>query len=337
MVFSYSFLAVITLGCLLYLMKGFQIVPQQQVWVVERFGKFIRKLEPGLNWTSPFTDIIAYRHSMKEDAIEIHEQTAITQDNVSVTLDGVLYMKIIDPIKASYGVENAHYALKQLVQTTMRSEIGKIPLDKCFEGRELLNANIVTAINEAVESWGIRCLRYEIKDINIPEEIRKAMELQMTAERQKRARVLESEGLRQSEINRSEGERQAKINVAEGIKRKTVLESEASKIDQVNRAKGEAEALLTIATATASSLEQIALAIEKQGGEKAAALKTAEQYIEAFKELAKEGTTIFMPQDASDAGSMVTKALTIFDSVSKKKELSSINLTDKIKTKTKTY
>lgn len=321
LLFSYLFLSCLSLILFLYLFKGFKVVPQQQVWIVERFGKYIRKLEPGLNWTSPMVDIIAYRHSMKEDAIEIHEQTAITQDNVSVTLDGVLYMKVIDPIKASYGVENAHYALKQLVQTTMRSEIGKIPLDKCFEGRELLNTNIVTAINEAVKAWGIQCLRYEIKDINIPEEIRKAMELQMTAERQKRARILESEGLRQSEINRSEGERQSKINVAEGIKRKMVLESEASRIDQINRSKGEAEALLTIAAATADGIKIIASSLESKGGEKAAALKTAEQYIEAFKELAKEGTTIFMPQDASDAGSMVAKALTIFDSVSSKKEL----------------
>lgn len=314
----YGVLSFFTLILFIFVMRGFKIVPQQQVWIVERFGKFIRKLEPGLNWTTPLMDIIAYKHSMKEDAIEIHEQMAITQDNVTVTLDGIIYLKIVDPIAASYGVENPHYALKQLVQTTMRSEIGKIPLDKCFEGRELLNVNIVASLNEATTSWGIRCLRYEIKDINMPDDIRKAMELQMTAERQKRARILESEGLRQSEINRSEGERQAKVNVAEGNKIKLVLESEAAQEDCVNRAIGESKAILSISEATAKGIEIIANAIQKQGGEKAVALKTAEQYIEAFKELAKESTTILMPADSSDAGSMVAKAMTIYDTLQKK-------------------
>src|SRR3989338_6717327 len=197
-------------------LRGFRIVPEQQGWIVQRLGKFKRKLEPGLNWIVPFADEIAYRHSLKEEAIEVPEQTAITQDNVSVILDGIVYIKVFDPMAASYGVKHPVHALLQLVQTTMRSEIGKIPLDKTFEERESLNAKIVEAINLASSALGILCMRYEIKDIKMPEDIRKAMELQMTAERQKRARILESEGIRQSHINESEGQRQAQINLAEG-------------------------------------------------------------------------------------------------------------------------
>src|SRR5579872_1835868 len=203
-----------------FVSRGFKIVPQQQVWIVQRFGKFARQLGPGLNWVIPFVDVVSDRHPMKEEAIEVPEQTAITQDNVSVILDGIVYVKIVDPIAASYGVKNPIHALIQLVQTNMRSEIGKIPLDKTFEERESLNAKIVEAINEAAVSWGVRCMRYEIKDIKMPEDIRKAMELQMTAERQKRARILESEGFRQAQINESEGQRQAQINNAEGMKEK---------------------------------------------------------------------------------------------------------------------
>ncbi len=179
----------VLLGALLY--WGTNIVPQQQVWIVQRLGKFNRRLEPGPNWIVPGIDTVAYRHSLKEEAIDVPEQTAITQDNVSVILDGIVYVKIIDPWAASYGVKNPLHALTQLVQTTMRSEIGKIPLDKTFEERESLNAKMVEAVNQAALSWGIQCLRYEIKDIKMPEDIKKAMELQMTAERQKRADILQ--------------------------------------------------------------------------------------------------------------------------------------------------
>lgn len=281
---------------LAFLFRGLKIVPQQQVWIVQRLGRFNRQLEPGLNWVAPFMDEVANRHSLKEEAIEVPEQTAITQDNVSVSLDGIVYIKIFDPVAASYGVKNPMHALTQLVQTTMRSEIGKIPLDKTFEERESLNAKIVDAINEAAAAWGVKCLRYEIKDIKMPEDIRKAMELQMTAERQKRARILESEGVRQSRIN----------------------ESEAAQIDRVNRAKGEAEAIETLSHASARGIQMIAAALGQTGGEKAAALQIAEKYIEAFRQLAKETNTIVLPSNLQHPGSMVAEAMAIYESVKRR-------------------
>lgn len=298
-------LFLIVLGIALYL--GMHIIPQQEVWIVQRLGKYLRRLEPGANWVVPFIDIVAYRHSLKEEAIFVPEQTAITQDNVSVSLDGFVYVKIIDPVAASYGVKDPVQALTQLVQTTMRSEIGKLPLDETFEERESLNGKIVEAINLAAQSWGIQCLRYEIKDIKMPEDIRKAMELQMTAERQKRARILESEGLRQSQINESEGEKQAQINIAE-----------AAQIDRVNRAKGEAEAIQLLSDATALGMERIAIALSQVGGERAAGLQIAEKYIEAFRHLAKEGNTIVLPSNLQHPSSMVAEALAIYDQIKRK-------------------
>lgn len=300
------------------LFRGLRIVPEQQVWIVQRLGKFIRKLEPGLNWIVPFADEIAYRHSLKEEAIEVPEQTAITQDNVSVILDGIVYIKVFDPVATSYGVKHPVHALLQLVTTTMRSEIGKIPLDKTFEERESLNAKIVEAINEAAISWGMTCLRYEIKDIKMPEDIRKAMELQMTAERQKRARILESEGVRQSQINESEGRRQASIN-----------ESEAGQIDRVNRARGEAEAIENISQATALGIKLIAEALGQNGGEKAASFQVAEKYIEAFRELAKETNTIILPSNLQHPGSMIAEAMTIYESIKGKSAPYPLNLSEK--------
>ena len=291
-IFSIPLLLLLSLA----LYSGANIVPQQQVWIVERLGKFNRRLEPGPNWIVPLIDQVAYRHSLKEEAIEVPEQTAITQDNVSVILDGIVYVKIVDPFAASYGVKHPLHALTQLVQTTMRSEIGKIPLDKTFEERESLNAKMVEAVNQAALSWGIQCLRYEIKDIKMPEDIRKAMELQMTAERQKRARILESEGLRQSHINESEGQRQAQINIAEGAQAERVL-----------RAKGEAEAILRISASLGSP-----------GGERAASLQVAKEYIEAFRQLAKEGNTIVLPSNLQHPGAIVAEALAIYDQVKKR-------------------
>lgn len=280
---------------LMVLSRGTRIIPHQQAWIVERFGKFERRLHSGLNWVIPFIDKVAYRHSLKEEAIEVPEQTAVTQDNVSVVLDGVVYIKIVDPIAASYGVKDPISALTQLVQTTMRSEIGKIPLDETFEERESLNAKIVDAINEATASWGIRCLRYEIKDIKMPEDIRKAMELQMTAERQKRARILESEGVRQAKINESEGQRQAQINLAEGQRQKILLESEAS----------------------ARSIELLAAVLSSPDGERAATLQVAEKYIEAFRQLAKEGNTLLLPSNCQQPSTMIAESLTIFDTLNR--------------------
>jgi regulator of protease activity HflC (stomatin/prohibitin superfamily) len=281
---------------LLVLFRGMKIVPHQQVWVVQRLGKFERQLESGLNWVVPFIEEIAYKHSLKEESIEVPEQTAITQDNVSVILDGIVYVKIFDPVATSYGVKNPMNALTQLVQTTMRSEIGKLPLDKTFEERETLNAKIVEAINEAAMNWGIRCLRYEIKDIKMPEDIRKAMELQMTAERQKRARILESEGLRQARINESEG----------------------AKIDRINRAQGDAEAIEAVAKSTATGIELVANALNQNGGERAASFQVAEKYLEAFRELAKETNTLILPSNLQQPGAMIAEAMAIYDSLKKK-------------------
>jgi regulator of protease activity HflC (stomatin/prohibitin superfamily) len=292
---------------LIVIFMGIKTVPQQQAWIVESLGKFDRTLEPGLNILIPFYQKVAYKHSLKEMAVDVPEQAGITRDNVTLTLDGILYMRIIDPVAASYGVSNPIYAVSQLAQTTMRAEIGKLTLDKTFEERETLNANIVAAINVAAQNWGIQCMRYEIKNITPPNSVLKAMELQVAADRQKRAAILESEG-----------KRQAQINIAEGRKQEVVLNSEAALTDQVNRAKGEAEAILAVADATAKGIEMVAASINKSGGSEAVALKIAEQYVGAFKELAKESTTVLLPANASDAGSMVAQALTVFEAIKHK-------------------
>ena len=284
--------------------NGIKLVPQQKAWVVQRLGRFNQTLTAGLHFIIPFVDKVAYRHSLKEDVIDIPSQSAITKDNVTLIIDGILYLKITDPKQASYGVHDPRYAVTQLAQTTMRSELGKITLDKTFEERESLNTNIVQAINEASTVWGIQCLRYEIKDITPPDNVRRAMELQVAAERQKRAEILDSEGKRQSQIN-----------IAEGGKRDVVLQSEAAMTDQINRAKGEAAAILAVAKATAEGIELVASSIQKSGGEKAVALRLAEQYIEAFSKLAKETNTILLPEKTGDIGSMVAQALAIFNKI----------------------
>lgn len=286
------------------ILRGIKIVPQQQVWILEKLGKYDRKLEPGLNIIIPFIDSVAYKHSLKEQAIDVMQQTAISNDNVTLFLDGVLYVRIVDPIAASYGVSDPYYAMMQLAQTTMRSEIGKMTMDRTFEERDTMNANIVQIINEAAVSWGIQCMRYEIKDISPPATVLKAMELQVAAERQKRAEILESEG-----------KRQAKINIAEANKQEMVLASEAAYIDQVNRAKGQAEAVLLVAESAAKGIEAIACSINVPAGEKAVSMKLAEQYISAFKELAKENNTIILQAGVQDTASMVTQALTIFNNL----------------------
>ncbi len=292
--------------------RGIKIVPQQEAWIVQYLGKFERKLEPGLNIINPFFAQVAYKHTLKEMAIDVPEQSAITRDNVTLAMDGIIYVRIVDAVAASYGVSDPIMAVSLLAQTTMRSEIGKLTLDKTFEEREALNANIVTAINQAAQTWGIQCMRYEIKNINPPQSVLKAMELQMAAERQKRASILESEGKRQSQIN-----------VAEGSKQEVVLRSEASQIDQINRARGEAEAILAVAEATAKGIDLVAAAIQKTGGNEAVALKVAEQYVNAFGELAKTSTTVILPANAADAGAMVAQALTVFDTIRHKQTVQS--------------
>jgi regulator of protease activity HflC (stomatin/prohibitin superfamily) len=276
-------------------------VPQQQAWVVERFGKYLKTLQPGLNVLIPVVDQIRYVQSLKEAVVDIPSQSAITEDNVTLHLDGVLYYRVIEPYLASYGVENAEYAVVQLAQTTMRSELGKIKLDSVFQERMNLNHMIVYAINHAAEAWGICCLRYEIRDIQLPTKVKEAMQMQVEAERKKRANILESEGIRESAVNRAQGLRQSKI-----------LASEAVRIEQVNQAKGEASAILARATARASALLTVGKALGAKHGSSAASLAVAEQYVQAFGKLAKTGNTLLLPEKTGDVGSMVAQAMAIY-------------------------
>lgn len=302
-----STIMIIGILILIIVMQAIKIVPEQQAWIVERLGKFDRKLSPGLSLIMPFIDRIAYKHTLKEQPISMHEQTAITKDNVSVLIDGVLYLRILDPVGASYGVSDPYYAISQLAQTTMRSEIGKITLDRTFEERELLNHNIVKAINEAATSWGVQCMRYEIRDITPPANVKQAMELQVAADRQKRAAILESEGLMQAQINRAEAQKQ-----------EVVLSSEGAYTDAVNRAKGQSEAIVAVAEATANSIERIAKSAKVSGGAEAIALKVANQYIEAFSNIAKTTNTVILPANVGDANSMVAQALAVYGSLNNK-------------------
>ncbi|XP_071988887.1 stomatin-like protein 2, mitochondrial [Engystomops pustulosus] len=281
-------------------------VPQQEAWVVERMGRFHRILEPGLNILIPFLDRIRYVQSLKEIVINVPEQSAVTLDNVTLQIDGVLYLRVMDPYKASYGVEDPEYAVTQLAQTTMRSELGKLTLDKVFRERESLNSSIVDAINQASDYWGIKCLRYEIKDIHVPPKVREAMQMQVEAERRKRAMVLESEGTRESAINVAEGEKQAQI-----------LASEAERAEQINQAAGEANAILAKAKARGEAIRLVADALTQQHGNAAASLSIAEQYVNAFSKLAKESNTILLPSNTGDISSMVTQAMGIYSTVTK--------------------
>jgi len=280
-------------------------VPQQEAWVVERMGKFNKILSPGLNILIPVLDAVKYVQVLKEQAIKIPEQSAVTKDNVGLHIDGVLYVVVDDPYKASYGVDDPEYAVTQLAQTTMRSEIGKLSLDAIFQEREVLNVNIVKAINAAShEAWGIRCLRYEIRDIEVPDRVKHAMQMQVEAERKKRASILESEGQKTSAINRAEGEKEAQI-----------LASESEKVEKINQAQGEAEAILAKAQAKAKAIEMVGNALASQQGSSAASLQVAEQYVNAFGNLAKEGNTILLPSNAGDVSSMVAQAVSIYSNM----------------------
>jgi regulator of protease activity HflC (stomatin/prohibitin superfamily) len=281
------------------------VVPQQNAFVVENLGKYSRTLRAGFHILIPFIERAAYRHSLKELAIDIQEQICITRDNVQVGVDGVLYLQILDPQRASYGITDYVFAISQLAQTTLRSEIGKIDLDRTFEERTVINTNIVAELDKASDSWGVKVLRYEIKNINPPADVLSAMEKQMRAEREKRAVVLTSEG-----------ERDAKVNEAEGEKQRVIKESEATKLQQINEAQGQAQAILAVATATAEGLKRVAESVTVAGGPEAMRLRIAEDYVEQFGKLAQSSNTLVIPANLSEISSMIALATSIFDSSS---------------------
>jgi len=289
------------------LKSSVKFVPQNRAWLIERFGKYQSTKEAGLNFIIPFIDRISADRSLKEQAQDVPSQSAITKDNISLIVDGVLYFRVLDPYKATYGVDDYTFAVVQLSQTTMRSELGKMELDKTFEERDLLNTNIVAAINQASEPWGIQVLRYEIKDIVPPNSIMEAMEAQMKAERVKRAQILESEG-----------DRQANINVAEGKKQAQVLAAEADKAEQILRAEGEATAITTVAEAQANALTKVGEAADTEQGQKAIQLDLATKAIAAKEAIARESSIVLLPDNATDASSMVAQGMAIINSLNKK-------------------
>lgn len=275
--------------------KSFVVIPQQEVHVVERLGRFHRALTAGLNILIPFIDRVAYRHSLKEIPLDVPSQVCITRDNTQLTVDGIIYFQVTDPKLASYGSSNYIMAITQLAQTTLRSVIGRMELDKTFEERDEINSTVVSALDEAAGAWGVKVLRYEIKDLVPPQEILRAMQAQITAEREKRARIAESEGRKIEQINLASGQREAEIQQSEGEAQAAVNASNAEKIARINRAKGEAESLRLVAEANAEAIRQIAAALQTQGGADAVNLKIAEQYVAAFNNLAKESNTLIMP------------------------------------------
>jgi len=296
-----ALLVVVVLLAILVLVVIFKtavVVPQQNAYVVERLGRFSGVLEAGFHILVPFFDAIRYRHTLKEQAMDIPEQTCITKDNVQVGVDGILYMKVMDPRRASYGITNYVFALTQLAQTTLRSEVGKIDLDKTFEERAHINSQVVSEVDKASEAWGVKVLRYEIKNITPPRDVIAAMEKQMRAEREKRATVLQSEG-----------ERDAAINSAEGQKQQVIKQSEAKKQQQINEAEGQAAAILAVARATAEGIRAVAQSINSTGGFEAVQLRVAEQYINEFGKLAKSGNTLVVPSNLSDVGAMIGLAM----------------------------
>jgi len=293
--------AIIALA-VVFVIEGVRVVPQQSAWVVERLGKFHQVLEPGLNIIIPFIDRVAYRHSLKEVPLDVAEQVCITKDNTQLAVDGLIYYQVTDPRLASYGTSDYVTAIVQLSQTTLRSEVGKMELDQSLQSRDVINRSIVAVLDEAGRSWGVKVLRYEVKNLTPPEAILRAMQAQITAEREKRALIAKSEGEKQQEINLAEGEKQAAI-----------LTSEGQKQSAINKAQGEATALRLVADATAAAVNVVAEAIGKEGGLQAANLKVAELYIGAFGNLAKTNNTMIVPSNLADVASVVASAMTVLD------------------------
>lgn len=290
----------ILVAAIIFVIKAVKVVPQQFALVVERLGKFHAVLLPGLNIVIPFIDRVAYRHMLKEVPLDVPSQICITKDNTQLQVDGILYFQVTDPRLASYGTSDYIAAITQLAQTTLRSAIGKMELDKTFEERDHINSTVVAALDEAATSWGVKVLRYEIKDLTPPKEILHAMQAQITAEREKRALIAASEGRKQEQINIATGEREAFIQRSEGEKQAAI-----------NTAQGEAEAIKAVASATAQAIQQVAQAIQSPGGMDAVNLKVAEKYVEAFAGVAKQGNTLILPGNMADMGSMVATAMSI--------------------------
>ncbi len=293
-------LVLLALLVLFILAKTAVVVPQQSAYIVERLGRYSGTLNAGFHILIPFLDVIRYRHSLKEVAIDIAEQICITRDNVQVSVDGVLYLKVLNAERASYGITNFVFAISQLAQTTLRSEVGKIELDRTFEERTNINTAVVSELDKASDPWGVKVLRYEIKNIKPPRDVLDAMEKQMRAEREKRAVILNSEGIRD-----------AAINEAEGRKQEVIKNSEAKRTQQINEAEGEAAAIRSVAGATAEGIVKVAGAIQSPGGEQALQLRVAEQYIAEFGKLAQEGNSLILPASVSDVGSMVAMAMNV--------------------------
>ncbi len=318
------FLIAVCVVVFLALTGSVKIVPQREAFIVERLGRYHETLLAGFHIIIPFIDKVSYKHSLKEQAIDVPSQTCITRDNISVEVDGIMYLQVMDPQKASYGIDNYGFASIQLAQTTMRSVIGKLELDKTFEERDSINSVIVSAVDKASDSWGIKITRYEVKNITPPQSIKDAMEKQMRAEREKRAIIAESEGAKQAKINaaeaarqeliaKSEGEMQAKINVANADKQELIARSEGEQQRRVNEAAGRASEIEQIARATANGLREIATAIGTENGKDAVNLRIAEQYLNEFGKLAKENNTMIIPQNMTDVSSVISTAMSVIE------------------------
>ena len=291
---------VILIAAIVFVARTFKIVPQQNAWVVERLGKYDRTLTPGLKFIIPFIERVAYRHSQKEVPLDVPSQVCITKDNTQLQVDGILFFQVTDPMRASYGSSDYIVAITQLAQTTLRSVVGKMELDKTFEERDLINASVVASLDEAALNWGVKVLRYEIKDLTPPAEILRSMQAQITAEREKRALIAASEGRRQEQINIATGEREASIARSEGAKQA-----------EINKAEGEATAISTVAEATAQAIRMIAAAIQQPGGEQAVQLKVAERAVDAFGQLARSTNTMIVPGNMTEVSALIGSAMTL--------------------------
>ncbi|RPH65377.1 MAG: SPFH/Band 7/PHB domain protein [Burkholderiales bacterium] len=297
---NFAVAVIVLVLAIVFVTRALRIVPHQHAWILERLGKFHRTLGPGLNFVIPFVDRVSYKHSLKEIPLDVPSQVCITKDNTQLTVDGVLYFQVTDPMRASYGSSNYVSAITQLAQTTLRSVIGRLELDKTFEEREFINASVVSALDEAALNWGVKVLRYEIKDLTPPNEILRSMQAQITAEREKRARIAESEGRKQEQINLATGERESFIQRSEG-------ERQA----EVNRAMGEAAAIQAVADATARAIERIAGAVRHPGGMEAVNLQVAERYLDALGKLARENNTMIVPANLTDLTTMIATATSV--------------------------